>query len=52
MVKRGRFLLGDRVANAIDESNRKSEIDSSRYLGTMLQIEFRQRGNHSFERFV
>lgn len=52
LVERSRFLLGDRITNAINQSNGKSEVDSSGYLVTMLQIEFRQRGNHSFEGLV
>lgn len=46
------FLLGYRITNAINQSDGKSEVDSSGYFSTMLQIEFRQRGNQSFERPV
>lgn len=52
LVEGRSFLLRYRISNAINQSNGKSEIDSSRYFGTMLQIEFRQRENHSVDGLV
>lgn len=46
------FLLGDGGAYAIDEGEEEGEVDGSRDLGSMLEVEGGEFGDDAFDGFI
>lgn len=51
-MERCGFLLGDGVSDSVDQGDEEGQVDGSRYLGAVAEVEVGESGDELFDGFL